>query len=210
MDNLDNSPRIRAVRLAAALTFLGLCTLPVACATEPTAVGAADGGSTSAGRAALDAGSPTGSDADAPTYAELYDTYFAKGTPGHCATAGCHADPGHNVWLCGNDAETCYKGMTDMGLINPSTRRSRASPIPSARRSPGSMPAAARCRSTRRVPTTRPKPRSRPGSQPARSASNYLIMPRRMAAVSFVRSRSKSAQGSSTLATRSGTFRIVN
>lgn len=146
MDNLDNSPRIRAVRLAAALTFLGLCTLPVACATEPTAVGAADGGSTSAGRAALDAGSPTGSDADAPTYAELYDTYFAKGTPGHCATAGCHADPGHNVWLCGNDAETCYKGMTDMGLINPehpeksSIADPKRSPITWVNASGGTMP----------------------------------------------------------------------
>ena len=27
----------------------------------------------------------------APTYSELYASYFALGTPGHCATAGCHA-----------------------------------------------------------------------------------------------------------------------
>src|SRR3954470_19296832 len=37
---------------------------------------------------------------DAPTYDELFNEYFAEGKPGHCATAGCHADPGHNVWLC--------------------------------------------------------------------------------------------------------------
>jgi hypothetical protein len=57
--------------------------------------------------------------AAAPTYAELYDTYFAPGTPGHCATAGCHADPGHNVWLCGSSAELCYQGMVGVGLIDP-------------------------------------------------------------------------------------------
>lgn len=54
----------------------------------------------------------------APSYAELFDTYFAPGTPGHCATAGCHADPGHNVWLC-MDEESCYRGMIEVGLIDP-------------------------------------------------------------------------------------------
>lgn len=57
--------------------------------------------------------------APAPTYAELYDTYFAPGTPGHCATSGCHADPGHNVWLCGSSAELCFQGMVSVGLIDP-------------------------------------------------------------------------------------------
>ena len=57
-------------------------------------------------------------DGEAPTYAELYDSYFAPGTPGHCATAGCHADPGHNVWLCGS-RDLCYRGMVDVGLIDP-------------------------------------------------------------------------------------------
>lgn len=56
--------------------------------------------------------------ASAPTYEELFAIYFDKGTPGHCATAGCHADPGHNVWLC-MDAESCYQGMIEIGLINP-------------------------------------------------------------------------------------------
>lgn len=117
---MDKSPHFIVARLAAAVTVLSLCTLPTACASTPTDVPAADGGTDNEqGAVAADAGSAKPADDDAPTYAELYDTYFAKGTPGHCATAGCHADPGHNVWLCGNDAETCYKGMTDMGLINP-------------------------------------------------------------------------------------------
>jgi hypothetical protein len=120
---MDKSPDFIVVRLAAAVTVLSLCTWPTACASTPTHVTEADGATESdqgtAGSAAADAGRAMMPDGDAPTYAELYDTYFAKGTPGHCAMAGCHADPGHNVWLCGNDAETCYKGMTDMGLINP-------------------------------------------------------------------------------------------
>jgi hypothetical protein len=55
-----------------------------------------------------------------PTYSELYTRYFAPGTPGHCAKAGCHSDPNHNIWLCGTDKDTCYAGMAspDSGLIN--------------------------------------------------------------------------------------------
>jgi hypothetical protein len=55
-----------------------------------------------------------------PTFSELYDRYFAPGTPGHCATAGCHADPLHLQWLCGTTKDTCYAGMTspESGLIN--------------------------------------------------------------------------------------------
>jgi hypothetical protein len=53
----------------------------------------------------------------APSYEELFTTYFDKGTQGHCATSGCHADPGHNVWLCMNK-DTCYQGMVDIGLID--------------------------------------------------------------------------------------------
>ena len=52
------------------------------------------------------------------TYSELFDTYFAPGTPGHCATAGCHADPGHTVWRCGPTKDDCYNGMLDVGLID--------------------------------------------------------------------------------------------
>lgn len=55
-----------------------------------------------------------------PTYSELYTRYFAPGTPGHCAMAGCHGDPKHLIWLCGTDKDTCYAGMTspEAGLIN--------------------------------------------------------------------------------------------
>jgi hypothetical protein len=55
-----------------------------------------------------------------PTFSELYERYFAPGTPGHCATAGCHADPLHLQWLCGTTKDTCYAGMTspESGLIN--------------------------------------------------------------------------------------------
>ena len=56
----------------------------------------------------------------APTYSELYSTYFAAGTSGHCATAGCHALPSNTVWLCGTTASDCYAGMVMVHLINPS------------------------------------------------------------------------------------------
>jgi hypothetical protein len=56
---------------------------------------------------------------NAPTYTELFDQYFAKGRPGHCATAGCHAEPGFNEWLCGDSKDSCYAGMVQIGLINP-------------------------------------------------------------------------------------------
>jgi hypothetical protein len=55
----------------------------------------------------------------AATYSELYQRYFAPGTPGHCATAGCHADPGHNIWLCGATKGDCYVGMVNGKLIDP-------------------------------------------------------------------------------------------
>ena len=54
----------------------------------------------------------------APTYSELYTSYFAPGTPGHCATAGCHADPAHTTWLCGASKGDCYAGMVSIGLID--------------------------------------------------------------------------------------------
>ena len=60
-----------------------------------------------------------------PTYSELYTRYFAPGTPGHCAKAGCHGDPDHQIWLCGTTKDTCYAGMTspDAGLINTAVPR---------------------------------------------------------------------------------------
>jgi len=70
----------------------------------------------------------------APTYSELYASYFAPGTPGHCATAGCHADPGHTVWLCGETKGDCYAGMATVGLID--TSDPTHSSIADAHRSP--------------------------------------------------------------------------
>jgi hypothetical protein len=58
-----------------------------------------------------------------PTYSELYTRYFAVGTPGHCAEAGCHGEPGFNTWLCGTDKDTCYNGMLSIGLIAPGTAK---------------------------------------------------------------------------------------
>jgi hypothetical protein len=52
------------------------------------------------------------------TYSQLYDDWFAVGTPGHCATSGCHSPPIH-VWTCGMTKESCYAGMVRVGLVNP-------------------------------------------------------------------------------------------
>jgi hypothetical protein len=79
-----------------------------------------------------DAVAPGDADA-APSYEELFTTYFDKGTQGHCATSGCHADPGHNVWLCTNK-DACYQGMVEVGLID--TTDPTRSDIADARRSP--------------------------------------------------------------------------
>ena len=67
----------------------------------------------------------------APTYTQLFNDYFAPGKPGHCATSGCHADPGHNVWLCGTTKDSCYAGMVGVGLIDPAnpTHSSIADPV---------------------------------------------------------------------------------
>jgi hypothetical protein len=61
----------------------------------------------------------------APTYSELYTTYFAPGTEGHCANAGCHGGTNYTIWLCGATKDTCYTGMVGAGLI------SRANPTAS-------------------------------------------------------------------------------
>ena len=55
----------------------------------------------------------------APTYTELYTSYFAPSTAGHCATDGCHAGDNYDVWLCGATPDSCYRGMLAEGLIDP-------------------------------------------------------------------------------------------
>jgi hypothetical protein len=85
-------------------------------------------GSTTYATSPPDQALPSPSDfGPALTYTQLFAQFFAPGTPGHCATAGCHADPGHNVWLCGTSKDTCYPGMVQVGLVNPS--RPQQSPI---------------------------------------------------------------------------------
>lgn len=70
----------------------------------------------------------------APTYSELFAKYFAPGTPGHCATDGCHAGADYNVWLCGLTKDSCYQGMTIVRLIDP--ENPTASQIADPRSSP--------------------------------------------------------------------------
>jgi len=71
---------------------------------------------------------------NAPRYSELFGRYFALGTPGHCAIAGCHGDPGHTVWRCGPTIDECYAGMEQVGLID--STNPRGSAIVDPRRSP--------------------------------------------------------------------------
>jgi len=104
----------RASRMT--LTWL-LASIAPACALS-----SADPLPTNGAIAAEDAGA-------GPSYEELFTTYFDRGTQGHCATSGCHADPGHNVWLC-TTKDICYQGMVGVGLIDPAdpTRSEIADP----------------------------------------------------------------------------------
>jgi hypothetical protein len=84
--------------------------------------------------------------AGAPTFSQLYTSYFAENTEGHCAKATCHGNPNHQIWLCGPDKVTCYDGMVSAGLIN--KKDPKASRIADPRSSPlrwvnlnGAMPA---------------------------------------------------------------------
>src|SRR5262249_21339309 len=72
----------------------------------------------------------------APTYSQLYTKYFAVDTPGHCANNLCHGGAQFTIWLCGNDKDTCYQGMTSAasGLID--TMMPNASLMIDARSSP--------------------------------------------------------------------------
>lgn len=78
-----------------------------------------------------EAGAPFEDAGPAPTYTELFAKFFAPGTRGHCATTGCHADPDHNVWLCGTTKETCYAGMVAVGLIDPAHPQQSMIAVPS-------------------------------------------------------------------------------
>jgi len=97
-----------------------------ACGTDPKPFGNEGPDAGVPVDAALDGGTPAAcvppTGGSAPTYSQLYTTYFAATTtPGHCANAGCHGDPGHASWLCGTNKDTCFKGMVGIGLINTKT-----------------------------------------------------------------------------------------
>src|SRR5438309_1862268 len=73
--------------------------------------------SSNAGHATSDAGGEDASEdtsddasADKLTWTFVYATYFGKGTPGHCGTAGCHGTT-RQGFLCNNKA-TCYTSIT--------------------------------------------------------------------------------------------------
>jgi hypothetical protein len=128
--------------LSIALTLAAACAMSPPVDGDPPEKAGAGGAASQPVTSSVDAGAetddpgggPTAPNTDeAPTYAELFDTYFDMGKPGHCATAGCHADPGHNVWLC-TDKDTCYQGMIEVGLINPADPEK--SQIADPRRSP--------------------------------------------------------------------------
>jgi hypothetical protein len=82
----------------------------------------------------------------APTFTQLYTSYFAVNTEGHCAKATCHGQPNYNTWLCGTTKDACYNGMVTVGLIdktNPKASRI-ADPLSSPLRwfnPQGAMPA---------------------------------------------------------------------
>lgn len=122
LDSMIDRPRSarRVVALAACLVamFVGAgCKKQFDDPIGPDAPGSVDGQPGGAD-AAIDGPTVCNKANPAPTYTELYDKYFAVGKPGHCANAGCHGDPDHNVWLCGTSKDTCYNGMVTEGLIN--------------------------------------------------------------------------------------------
>jgi hypothetical protein len=82
----------------------------------------------------------------AMTYTQLYTSYFAKGTPGHCAEEDCHGEVSYNSWSCGSTKDKCFDGMANFNLIdtvNPLRSRlgsTRDSPLQWISRG-GAMPA---------------------------------------------------------------------
>jgi hypothetical protein len=78
-----------------------------------------DGGAEEA--AVADAGAPPNdaSTGPAPTWTELYATYFGPGTPGHCSgTGGCHTNQ-RGGFKCGANKNECYAGLVAAELVMP-------------------------------------------------------------------------------------------
>jgi hypothetical protein len=53
-----------------------------------------------------------------PTWSYIYATYFGPSSLGHCGNSGCH-DIVNNHFACGADLATCYQGLLDTPLIDP-------------------------------------------------------------------------------------------
>jgi len=57
----------------------------------------------------------------APTWTQLYATYFGPGTLGHCSgTGGCHTNV-RRGFKCGTSKSECYAGLVTAGLVTPAT-----------------------------------------------------------------------------------------
>jgi hypothetical protein len=78
----------------------------------PADAGRADAGPADAGR--VDAGPA------APTWTMIYAKYFATGSEGSCASAGCHSTP-RGGFNCGSSKTTCFNGLVNAGLIDAAT-----------------------------------------------------------------------------------------
>ena len=118
--------RFVLVGMRASFSGAGLLALTLLACSSSSSDGATSPPATN------DAGQPDAG--PAPTYTELFNRFFAPGTPGHCATMGCHADPGHDEWLCGTTKDACYTGMVQEGLIDKT--HPEKSPIADPMRSP--------------------------------------------------------------------------
>lgn len=100
------------------------CVVLAACGTDPAASPGPDAGTAADAGSSSDAPNSTDVCASvdtstAPTYTQLYASWFAAGKPGGCAGSSCHGNNANNGnWMCGQNAATCFAGMKGVGLIN--------------------------------------------------------------------------------------------
>jgi hypothetical protein len=53
----------------------------------------------------------------APTWDEIYASYFAASGLGQCGSSGCHSST-RNGFKCGSDKDTCYEGLVIAGYVD--------------------------------------------------------------------------------------------
>jgi hypothetical protein len=102
---------MRNVKWSIVLLFLGGCSA----SPDPGGGGYGGGtsgdpssGATSGGSSAADGGSSNGSNGSAPTWTEIYATYLASGTEGHCVN--CHSSA--------SSASAAYALVQSGGYVN--------------------------------------------------------------------------------------------